>query len=410
MNFKNSKEKKLTSNYKLILLGFIVFFPINIYSISGFEITPSLLLSFLIPLFIRTRQQLNIALVSSSVVIIGLSFSIVDNTIKNLLSSMIVSTSLIYLIFGHIVAKNSYKEIIFSYILLPILLFIVIILSIDYFFLGSEIRGSGSYSSTSYSSNQASFIQSFFPFYGKYGVLTFSSICVMILFLCLPLINEANKKIKFISIIACSLMAFFIFKTSSIQVLLGMLIFIIIFIVFELKVISGILFFFSAILTFLVTYYYSQELLSAIELLPFKLQKFAQNFLFEDLNSATSGRWNIYTYGINNIEAKIVLIGCGFCDLKQNFDFGFSSLHNSILTSIYKGGIPLLILMFTPFFVAITKLVKSKRSTNRSIYLASLTSILTQSLSWDLLFLQTLSPILYAFCGFIIWKKNIGND
>lgn len=394
---------KITIGY-LALITTLSFLPFRIISVAGFEVTPSLLISFGLIVFISARRELGIVAVITFFIAIGLLFSIYNSNVRNAASAFISVHGLLFLFLGFELTRRTTGLVSFAKAICPAFVVLTLLLCIDVLLLGKPLRTSGFYAAVAYSSDEAAFINSIFPFYGKFGVLTFASICVSLLMFSLPaLIAVKRKNWRYAGYALALVMVYFCFQMYSRQIYLGLLIFVVSLAFLAPGVKRKSLLFISVTIPLVLGILFLDDLMLYA---PTKIQTTYDALQVLDFNSLTSGRMGIYAMAFSEIRGALPFIGCGFCDINSSYDFGFSSLHNVFLTAIFKGGFPLLLISIAPFAVSFLILRAQPPSLTRAIYQSAMISLLAQSMSWDLLFLQIVGPIIFCFTGFLMMMQR----
>lgn len=407
-----------------VILLLLASFPIQIYAVPGFEITPSLVLAPLVFLLFERGEKAHLA-VLLFICLCGLLavFGIIgtEGKFRNLIGAASFSSGAPYILIGTVLYKSKLRLDQLWNIILPTTLIISIIFMIDFYISSDNVMKVSDYSSTSYNSEQTTFINSFFPFYGKYAVITLTTICMLIGSLTLGATSSfKNKNLRLLVLAFSSILIFISFTMWTRQVMLGIIIFygFLVTFAYKRKETWIALLFFAMLMAPWLYFFQSQSssptpLNSTITtphnqvITPelyggFKLNRAIKNIESGNIDDLSTGRMSIYREAFKKLNARIFFSGCGFCNLKDTLAFQFSSLHNIFLTAIFKGGIFYALFYCGAAFFSLIKLWSFEKTFARDVSLAAVLSIAIQGMVNDTLFFQVIPALLFTLTGYCL--------
>jgi len=397
--------------YLAISLLVIAAVPIKIFAVPGFEVTPALVLAPLGLLLFKSDDKLNLAVVlfmwfCGVLAIIGMTGH--EGTFRNLLGAASFSSGAPYVCVGVLLAHRLFTLERLSRLLIPSMLLMVCVFLVDIYIVNGDLLKVSSYSSISYVSNESSFIDSFFPFYGKYAVITLATIAMLIGCLSLAATQSFSRKIVSISVLLCSTALIFIaFSLWARQVMIGVVVFyaVLIVLAFNKRETWMSVAFFLALLAPWASGMISEPTtsgdgVSATSFGKYKYFRAISNIHNGNLDDLSTGRMAIYREAIDKIDPEIFVAGCGFCDLKDVMGFQFSSLHNVFLTAVYKGGVFYALIYCGAAFASLILLWFFEKCFARDVIIAAVASIALQGAVNDTLYFQVVPAILFAITGF----------
>ncbi|UFH48249.1 hypothetical protein [Pseudomonas sp. KNUC1026] len=139
----------------------------------------------------------------------------------------------------------------------------------------------------------------------------------------------------------------------------------------------------------------------------YKLNRAIKNLETGNIDDLSTGRMAIYREAIKKLDWRTAIAGCGFCNLKSVYGFGFSSLHNIFLTAVFKGGLLYAIFYCGGALFSLILLWRQPASFSRSTCTAAVASLALQGMVNDDLFFQVIPVLLFGFTGFLIGVGNI---
>jgi len=397
--------------YLAISLLVIAAVPVQIFAVPGFEITPALVLAPLGLLLFKLDDKLSLAVVlfmgfCGVLALIGMTGH--EGIFRNLLGAASFSSGAPYFFVGMLLAHRLFTLERLCQLLIPSTILMTCVFLADIYIGNGDLLKVSSYKSISYVSNKSSFIDSFFPFYGKYAVITLATIAMLVGCLSLAATQAFKKKIVSIAILLCSTTLIFIaFSLWTRQVMLGIVVFYIVLIVlaFNKRETWISIVFFLALLVPWASGIINESIASddgvnATSFGKYKYFRALGNIQSGNLDDLSTGRMAIYREAIDKIDPKIFVAGCGFCNLKDVMGFQFSSLHNVFMTAVYKGGIFYALIYCGTAFASLILLWFFKRSFARDVIMATIASIALQGAVNDTLYFQVVPAILFAITGF----------
>jgi hypothetical protein len=397
--------------YLAISLLIIASVPVQIFAVPGFEVTPALVLAPLGFLLFKSDDRLSLAVVlfmgfCGVLALIGMTGS--EGVFRNLLGAASFSSGAPYFFVGMLLSRRQFTLERLCQLLVPSAILMTCVFVADIYVVNGDLLKVSSYSSTSYVSNETSFVDSFFPFYGKYAVITLATIAMLVGCLSLAATQSFGRKIFSIAVLLCSTTLIFIsFSLWTRQVMLGIVVFYIALIVlaFNKRETWISIAFFLALLVPWASGMISEsrtpsEGVNASSFGIYKMFRAFGNIQSGNLDDLSTGRMAIYREALDKIDPEIFVAGCGFCNLKDVMGFQFSSLHNVFMTAVYKGGIFYALIYCGTAFVSLVLLWFSKRSFARDVVMAAVASIALQGAVNDTLYFQVVPAILFAITGF----------
>lgn len=401
----------LTRDWRYLLAVAMLFMaavPIRIYAVPGFEITPSLVLAPVAFLLFRPTEKVHYAVVAFMILcaILAMIGEVgIAGRMRNLIGAASYSSGAPYILVGMVFARRTADLGEMWKIIAPVAVAMAIILAIDWFLTGGRLTPSSSYKSVSYTSADSVFVNSFFPFYGKYAVITLATIAMMIGALATASADSFSRKAIGIGVvIASNALIFIAFSMWSRQVMIGTIVFYVFLAALAFRRRET----WIAIAVFLVLlapWAYSQDRPNTMG--TYKIARAARNIETGNISDLSTGRVPIYTSTLQKITPRITLIGCGFCDLIDVMKFKFSSLHNVVLTAIFKGGIFYSALYLGAAFCGAMLLWLIKKSFARDVTIAMIFSLGAQSMVNDVLFFQVVPALLFTLTGFLLASTEV---
>lgn len=396
-------------------LLFAAALPVQIFAVPGFEITPALLLAPVALLLFDRKDKVHWAVVGfmaacGVLALFGMVGS--EGRFRNIIGAASFTSGAPYILLGMLLAKRRFAVGEMWKIVAPIGVAMTVIFVIDIYLNGGSLLKISPYETVAYTSEETTYIDSFFPFYGKYAVITLATIAMVVG--CLTLASALSIRGKWLRLATVLLSTGLIFITFSLwtrQVMLGIVIFyaILLCLAFRQKETWISLFFFLVLLgpwAYSLAYNSSEGKGGAAtsEITPqvfgnYKFNRAVDNIKKGDLDDLSTGRMAIYRDAGERLDARISAFGCGFCNLKDVLSFKFSSLHNVLLTAVFKGGIFYAILYCGGAFLSLILLWFSKKSFGRDVSVATLLSIGAQSMVNDVLFFQVIPALMFALTG-----------
>ncbi|UFH48248.1 hypothetical protein [Pseudomonas sp. KNUC1026] len=155
--------------------------PIKIYSLPGFEITPGLILSPFVFLLFDWKKSLHrsvVAFIAFCFLLAAFGMSGPDGILRNFLGAASYASAVPYALLGFYISSRIKTISHFWRFVVPISITMLLIFSFDIWRTAGNLMVLSSYSSASYSSAETTFIDSAFPFYGKYAVITLSTVAM----------------------------------------------------------------------------------------------------------------------------------------------------------------------------------------------------------------------------------------
>lgn len=397
--------------YLAVSLLVIASVPLQIFAVPGFEVTPALVLAPLGLLLFKSDDKLSLSVIlfmafSGVLALIGTTGH--DGISRNLLGAASFTSGAPYFLVGMLLANRLFALERLCQLFIPSAILMVCVFLTDIYIFNGDLLKVSSYSSISYVSNESSFIDSFFPFYGKYAVITLATIAMLVGCLSLAATQSFGKKVVSIAVLLCSTTLIFIsFSLWTRQVMLGIVIFYIalIALAFNRRETWISIAFFLALLVPWASGMINEsrapgEGVNASSFGIYKMFRAVGNIQSGNLDDLSTGRMAIYREAIDKINPEIFVAGCGFCNLKDVMGFQFSSLHNVFMTAVYKGGIFYALVYCGTAFVSLILLWFFKKSFARDVVMAAVASIALQGAVNDTLYFQVVPAILFAIAGF----------
>jgi NADH:ubiquinone oxidoreductase subunit K len=397
--------------YLAVSLLVIASVPIQIFAVPGFEVTPALVLAPLGLLLFKSDEKFSLAVVffmgfCGVLALIGMTGH--EGLSRNLLGAASFSSGAPYLFVGMVLAHRFFTLERLCQLFIPSMILMVFVFIADICIGNGDLLKVSSYKSISYVSDESSFIDSFFPFYGKYAVITLATIAMLVGCLSLAAAQAFKKKIISIAVLLCSTTLIFIaFSLWTRQVMLGVVVFYIALMVLAFnkrETWISIAFFLvllvpwaSGVINESIA---SGDVVNATSFGKYKYFRALGNIQSGNLDDLSTGRMAIYREAIDKIDPEIFVAGCGFCNLKDVMGFQFSSLHNVFITAIYKGGIFYALIYCGAAFVSLILLWFLKRSFARDVVMSTVASIAFQGAVNDTLYFQVVPAILFSITGF----------
>lgn len=390
-------------------------FPIKIFSVPGFEVTPALVLSPLCLLLFKRSDKVGWAVIAfmgfcGLLALVGDTGG--EGRTRNLLGALSFSSGAPYVLVGAVIARSHLGLDRFAKILIPSAALILLILAIDAYRTNWNLVILSSYASESYSSPETSFVDSSFPFYGKFAVITLATISMFVG--CVGLASAkafSNTYQKYSVIIGCTGLIFVSYSLWARQVMIGIILFYIILLIISFKRreawVSVIAFSLMCLVWTVSVNNNSIHLpgssaISANAFGKYKLNRAIANIKNGDVDDLSTGRMAIYRDAISKIDSEVILKGCGFCNIRGVYGFDFSSLHNVALTALFKGGAFYALIYCGSAFSALILLWFFRRSFARDVLIAAIGSIAAQGLVNDTLFFQVVPALLFAITGYCV--------
>jgi hypothetical protein len=427
---------RLKLSFALLLLAAI---PLQIHAVPGFEITPSLVLAPVSFLLFQRGERMHFFVVLFLLFCMLLALVGVVRTgggIRNLIGAASYSSGAPYLLVGMVFARRNVSLSAVWLAIAPVGIVMTLVFIIDLYLTNGNLLQSTSYESVAYTATETTIIKSFFPFYGKYGVITLSTITMVVGALLTASAYSFNTAALKVSVLVLSgLLVFLSFSMWSRQVMVGVLVFYMCLIVLAFRsketwIAVG------AFLVLLLPWFFAMQnpswsgmnIPSAQVGNPSSLPKMRPDVVeqdgarvvtadaigrnkiargLEDIASAnfddlTTGRLALYTAAIGRISKQIILVGCGFCSLTDVMRFPFSSLHNVILTAVFKGGIIYAALYLGAAFCGCVLLFRLEKSFARDVSIAVVWSVAVQSMVNDVLYFQVIPALLFVLAGYVL--------
>jgi hypothetical protein len=382
--------------------------PVQIYAVPGFEITPSLVLAAAALLLFDPTEKLHYVVVAflgfcGLLALAGMYGP--EGPMRNILGSASYSSGAPYILVGMLFARRDYSLSKMYQVISPVVLAMSLILLIDLYLTNGAIVDNGSYGTTAYAAQETVFVDSFFPFYGTYAVITLATITMLIGAIALGSLDSFASPILKTIVLACSSFLLFVaFTMWTRQVVLGVIVFYLVLIpmTFRRKEVWASAAIFLILFSPLVFFTPSQESEDPTGIATYRIDRAVENIEAGDVNKLSTGRMAIYQDALVRVSPRIILAGCGFCNLKSVMDFDFSSLHNVPMNAIYKGGIIYAVLYVGTAFWGLLVLWSMKNTLARNVTIATLVSLAVQSTVNDVLFFQVVPAIMFSITGYLL--------
>ncbi|WP_417583078.1 hypothetical protein [Pelagibacterium sp.] len=396
-----------------LILIFAAALPVQVFAVPGFEVTPSLILAPVALILFRLKEPIHLAVVAFMAFCLALAMIGPvggEGRIRNILGSASYSSGAPYIIVGMELARRGYS---ISKVFFPVLIvsFITVaIFSVDLLITGGNIVDSSNYESIAYQAVETTFVQSIFPFYGKYAVITLSTVVAVIAGFSLATFSpEGRKSTQIFTLVISGALLFFAFSMLSRQVMVGVVVFFGTLLVLSfrrkeawitLAVFLGLLVPWAAF----VGGSSGQNVTGEIGISKIvRGVENAENGNFDDLST---GRLPLYRDAVARLSPSILLGGCGFCNLVDVMDFPFSSLHNVLLTAVYKGGVLYAATYIGAAFLGLILIRSCKASFSRDVLTSVLVSIAVQSLINDVLYFQVVPALMFVLAGYVVSRNT----
>ncbi|WP_417582846.1 hypothetical protein [Pelagibacterium sp.] len=398
-----TEQTSMESSWRVCLAVLLLIFaalPVQIFAVPGFEVTPALLLAPAAFLLFRPDEKAHWAVVAFMVLcgflaLIGSVGS--DGRLRNLLGAASYSSGAPYLLVGITLARRFGDLASILRWIAPVSVVVATIFAIDLFITNGHLVPSMAYESTSYSSDETTFIQSFFPFYGKYAVITLATISMFIGALGLGSVEAIERKfLAHLVLASSSLLIAISFTMWSRQVMLGAIIFFLALLALAPRQKKAWLAFAIFIVVIGIWTIGPQESgLGAT-----KFDRALTNIETGNVDDLSTGRLEIYRQSLERLTPNIVLKGCGFCNLIDVMEFEFSSLHNVLLTAVYKGGAIYAFLYLGSAFFGLALIWIERNSFARNVTIAAVLSIGAQSIVNDVIYFQVIPALMFVISGY----------
>lgn len=438
-----------TSNHSLadwrsllaVTLLMLAAMPVQIYSVPGFEITPSLVLAAAALLLFDPAERIHYYVLAflafcGSLGLFGIYGP--EGPIRNITGAASYSSGAPYIMVGMLLAKRDRDLSGLLKVITPAALVMTAIFCVDLTLTRGNLVKSAAYVSASYVSADTTYVDSFFPFYGKYAVITLATITMTVGAISLGSLRAFDLPYaKAIVLLSSNALMFIAFSMWSRQVMLGTMVFylVLVLLAFRQKATWISLLIFLALFaplglaidqraanepaveqlaesaaTNTTTEDSSQtsegigETATAIA--NYKLERAARNIRSGNLEDLSTGRLSIYKDALEKISVRIFMGGCGFCNLKSTLGFGFSSLHNVPLNALFKGGLVYAALYVGTAFFGLLGLWSMEKTFARDVAIAVLASLSVQSLVNDVLYFQVVPVLLFSLTGFLLAARR----
>lgn len=391
--------------------------PVKIYSVPGFEITPSLVLAPAALLLFNPREKIHYAVLAfmtfcGFLALAGMVGS--AGPLRNLIGAASYSSGAPYILAGMTLARRNIALPKMWRIIAPVAIAMTVIFAIDLYRTNGNLFISSAYSSIAYNADETTYIQSFFPFYGKYAVITLATIAMMIGALSVASAPAfRGRMLRLIVLVVSNALVFIAFSLWSRQVMIGAIIFYAVLIALAFRRKET----WISVAVFLVLFApwaysmrglspdHGASVVSAGAFGNYKMHRSLRDIENGNFGDLSTGRLSIYRNAIGRLTPRIALGGCGFCSLKDVMRFRFSSLHNVILTAIFKGGIVFAILDLGAAFAGLLLLWRLPKSFARDTTLATIASLAFQSMVNDVIYFQIIPSILFTTTGYA-WGRT----
>ncbi|WP_146226097.1 hypothetical protein [Phyllobacterium leguminum] len=417
---KNTDWRYRLSTIILLLAAF----PIQIYAVPGFEITPSLILAAAVFLLSKPSEKaiyvvIGFLAICGLLALLGMVGN--DGRIKNLIGAASFSSGFPYLLVGLVFASYSIDIAKLWQPVAVAAVLVTVIFMVDLYLTNGNLILSAAYDSVAYSAPETTFINSVFPFYGKYAVITLATIAMMLAGLSIAAASSFRGNFKIFVLIVSNLLMFISFTTWTRQVMLGVILFYAILIVMAFRrketwVSFGVFlillgpwaYFLQADSRSLLSWEANGHVVGAEGIGTHKFQTSIDYLKDGNFDKLSTGRLPLYRDAFNRITPRILLGGCGFCNIADVLKFPFSSLHNVILTAVFKGGVIYAAIYLCVAFGSLILLWFRKKSFSRDATYAVVASIAVQSLFNDVLYFQVVPALLFTLSGYLIGSSSIG--
>ena len=426
MQITSLERQRLSSfDWRLLVAKLLLLtatFPVQVYAVPGFEVTPSLILAAFALVLFDPRNKLHLAVVGflglcGFIALFGMVGS--EGRLRNLLGAASYSSGAPYILVGAVFASRAYDLPSMMRITTPAAVTMLAMLLVDVYLTDGNLVQSAAYRSTSYVSAETTFIASVFPFYGKYAVITLATVTMLIGVFSLASVEAYSAKtVKAFVLASSTALIIIAFWMWSRQVMLGVVIFYVVLLLIAFRSryawISALLF--AVILSALIStgkagvYVPGSNTVSTQAIASSKIARAGENIAKGDFNDLSTGRLGIYQDAVARLTPSILAKGCGFCNLVDVMSFQFSSLHNVPLTAIYKGGFIYASIYIGAAFFGLYGLWRLKRSFGRDVAIAALASLLAQSAVNDVLYFQVIPALLFSVTGYLLSFQGKKHD
>lgn len=387
--------------YIATALLFLAAIPVIVFSVPGFEVTLSLLLAPAALILFQPTERIHWAVVAvmafcGALALVGMTGK--DGLMRNLLGAASYSSGLPFVLVGMAIAQRSTSITQMWRVVAPVALAMTAIFVIDLVLTGGKLVPSAAFNSTAYQSIDTTYIDSFFPFYGKFAVITLATITMAVGGLAVASAETFRKELKVTILVASSVLLFIAFSMWSRQVMIGVVVFYVVLSLLSCRKRETwiVLSIFVLLLAIWSITPQNRKMGNT------KFERSVKNIETGNIDALSTGRVPLYRDAISRLSPEILLKGCGFCNLIDVLDFPFSSMHNVVLTAIYKGGALYALIYLGTAFLGIVLLWLEKKSFGRDASIAVLVSIGAQAMVNDVIYFQVLPALLFATTGYLL--------
>lgn len=388
--------------------------PLKIYAVPGFEITPSLVLAPVALVLFDPRERVDYAVAAfllfcALLALVGPTGH--EGRFRNLLGAASYSSGAPYLLVGLTLGRSRLDLTRLWRALAPAAVVVAGCLAIDLFLTRGNLVQSAAYSSVAYTSNETVFVQSAFPFYGKFAVITLATVIMVLGGLALGSAPSfRNRYLGVLVLLASAALLFMAFSMWSRQVMAGVVIFYLLLALLAYRRRETWVAL-AVFLALLIPWSYAvqqapDQIVGAEKIGQSKVTRGLEDLRSGDNSDLSTGRLPLYRTAIERISPRVLLGGCGFCDLKDVPRFAYSSLHNVVLTAIFKGGAAYAVIYLGTAFYSLILLWFVEKSFARDVSIAVVASVGAQSMVNDVIYFQVIPALLFALTGFLVGSRS----